>query len=115
MIITSYFANWRNYPRGLRLISVSRFKPKGVHVDEVAFELAPSMSLLRGYHSGRITITRYKQIYYNDVLSKLDPREIYRKYDNSLLLCYEKSGRFCHRRLIAEWLEVGNSCTVLEL
>ena len=27
------------------------------------------------------------------------------KCDNMILLCYEKSGDFCHRHVLADWLE----------
>lgn len=39
-------------------------------------------------------------------MSKLDPEEIYRKLDNSILLCYEENTEFCHRHIVAAWLEL---------
>lgn len=30
---------------------------------------------------------------------------MWKELDGSVLLCWEKSGAFCHRRLVAEWLE----------
>jgi len=48
----------------------------------------------------------YTEQYYNEVLNKLNAKEIYEELGkDSVLLCWEKSGEFCHRRLVAEWLE----------
>ena len=40
-----------------------------------------------------------------EVLDKLDPRVVFDELDGAVLLCYEKPGEFCHRRLVATWLE----------
>jgi hypothetical protein len=54
------------------------------------------------------------------VLAKFDPIEIYDRltgyYTTEVtLLCYEKAGDFCHRRLVAEWLSVANNIVIPEL
>lgn len=36
----------------------------------------------------------------------MDPEEIYRKLDNSILFCYEENTEFCHRHIVAAWLEI---------
>jgi uncharacterized protein (DUF488 family) len=39
-------------------------------------------------------------------LDKLDPGEVaYELGSEAVLLCWEAPGRFCHRRLVATWLE----------
>ena len=35
--------------------------------------------------------------------------------DDATLLCFEKAGEFCHRRLVAEWIEKGTGVEVPEL
>jgi hypothetical protein len=41
-----------------------------------------------------------------EILAKLDPAEIYQTLgENAVLLCWEKPGDACHRRLVAEWFE----------
>lgn len=41
-----------------------------------------------------------------DVLSKLDAQEVFNKLgERAIMICYEKPGEFCHRRLVARWLE----------
>jgi hypothetical protein len=41
-----------------------------------------------------------------ELLAQLDPAEIYQTLgENAVLLCWEKPGDACHRRLVAEWIE----------
>ena len=48
----------------------------------------------------------YTEQYNKEVLGVLDPHEVYEELGkNAVLLCWEKSGKFCHRRLVAKWLE----------
>ena len=61
-----------------------------------------------------VTPARYLELY-TEILSRLDPAEIHDRLitlsDNPVLLCWETasdchSGRtFCHRHLVAQWLE----------
>ena len=52
----------------------------------------------------------YKTLYYETVLNNLDPVEVYKELcsiynsEDVTLICYEKPGDFCHRHLVAEWL-----------
>ena len=47
----------------------------------------------------------YIEQYYKEVLDKLDPEMVYNDLgQNSVLLCWENPGEFCHRHLVAEWL-----------
>lgn len=48
----------------------------------------------------------YVQEYWNQVLSKLDPEEVYNEIDHSVLLCYEGNTEFCHRHIVAAWFEI---------
>ncbi|MBM4286472.1 MAG: hypothetical protein FJ128_14690 [Deltaproteobacteria bacterium] len=42
---------------------------------------------------------------YQAILDKLDPRQVYEDLGpDAVLLCWEQRS-FCHRRLVAEWLE----------
>ena len=39
-------------------------------------------------------------------LKKLDPAKVYEKLgDDAILLCWERPGARCHRRIVAEWFE----------
>ncbi len=75
-------------------------------------KLAPKLSFWKVWHDniGRISEDEnnryYVREYYKQVLSKLDPEMVYRELDNSILLCYEPITKFCHRHIVAAWLEL---------
>lgn len=49
----------------------------------------------------------YIEKFYNKVLKQLSPSEIYSSVgENAVLLCFEKPTEFCHRFLVASWLEL---------
>lgn len=104
MIYTSYFANHRKFQH-LTKVSISRFPPKWFSADIKAFELAPSAELLKDYKDGNVSDSEYEIRYFNETLSKLNPLEIYQRYDGSVFLCFEKSSDFCHRQIVANWLK----------
>jgi len=58
----------------------------------------------------------YTEQYNIEVLNKLDPKKVYNDLgENAILLCWEKPSEFCHRRLVAEWLEKNLNIKVKEL
>jgi len=75
-------------------------------------KLAPKLSFWKVWHDniGKISEEEnnryYVSEYYKQVLSKLDPEEVYRELDNSILLCYEPITKFCHRHIVAAWFEL---------
>lgn len=98
MIYTSYFANYRNFG-DLTPISISRFPPKGFR-GEQRLDLSPSASLLNRYKEGLVSEEEYAIEYLESL-----PKEISLP-ENAVLLCYEKKGDFCHRRLLGERLGI---------
>ena len=44
----------------------------------------------------------------------MDPTDVYNELNNSILLCYESSDEFCHRYVVAAWLELFLSVKVSE-
>jgi uncharacterized protein (DUF488 family) len=52
----------------------------------------------------------YTPKYYGQILDNLDPQKVIEdlrkmsKNQKIVLLCHEKEGDFCHRRLVAKWL-----------
>lgn len=104
MILTSYFSNWRKFPENTKTISVSRFPPKWAKFDEQLNELAPSSNLLMRYKNNEINEEDYEREYLIQ-LSQLNVFDIAAKIQGSVLLCFEKSGEFCHRNLIRKWLK----------
>ena len=53
--------------------------------------------------------------FYEQVLKPLNPKEIYQKLDNSILLCYEEHNEFCHRHIVSAWFELTLGIEVLEV
>lgn len=47
----------------------------------------------------------YTRAYHEQVLDKLSAEGVYADLKDSTILCWEKSGEFCHRNLGADWLK----------
>lgn len=56
----------------------------------------------------------FRELYRTHILDKLDARKVVQELDEAILLCWEKPGRFCHRRMVAEWIELMTGITVPE-
>ena len=82
------------------------------YIGDVYLDLAPEKSLLKKYHKNIGVIPEYENVrayiieYWNTVLSKLDSEKVYNDLNNKILLCYEKSNEFCHRHVVAAWIEM---------
>ena len=96
---TSYFSKYKDADG----ISICANKPYWFS-GKVYPDLYPKWSFLSQYKIDG-NEDRYEKEYYAQVLNKLDPQKVYDDLKDSVLLCYEKSGKFCHRRLVAEWIE----------
>lgn len=120
MICTSSHNNWQSDKYTTYAISGNR----GRDVDYHGYcypKLAPKLSFWKIWHNniGKIPEEEnnkyYVQEYWNQVLSKLDPQQVYRELDNSILLCYEANTEFCHRHIVAAWFEILLGKTVPEV
>lgn len=75
-------------------------------------KLAPKKSFWQVWHDniGKISEEEnnkyYIEEYWREVLSKLDPEEVYDELNGSTLLCYENNNEFCHRHIVAAWFEL---------
>ena len=76
--------------------------------------LAPSKQLFYSIKTGKINEEEYENGYHKDVLSKLDPEKIYEDLKENVILCWEDYGEFCHRHIIARWLEKELGIEILE-
>jgi hypothetical protein len=56
-------------------------------------------------------------LYRTQVLDKLDPHKIIKDLggDNFIMLCWEDPGVFCHRRVVAAWMQKHTGVLVKEL
>jgi len=99
-IQTSYFAKYK----GENAVSISLSKPKWYQCREYK-TLSPSWNLLNKYKQDKDE-EYYIKHYYKEVLDKLDPKQVYDELgESAVLLCWEKSGEFCHRRIVSNWLK----------
>lgn len=113
---TSYFANLKNVRNPL---SISGKAPDWYKGPQFKM-LAPKWSFFKDYKDGKIDQDGYTEQYFKLVLDPLDPKTVFdhltRTYgDDVTLLCYERRGEFCHRHLVAIWLEDNLCIKVTEL
>lgn len=47
----------------------------------------------------------YIENYYNEVLKKVDIEELLKDEVDPILLCFEESNEFCHRHIVANYIE----------
>jgi len=67
-------------------------------------KLAPKYWLLMKYKKDKDS-NFYTAHYYEEILNKLDPQKTFNELGkDAILLCWEKSGEFCHRHLVSQWL-----------
>jgi uncharacterized protein (DUF488 family) len=110
---TSYFGVTSAKTPGA--IAISLYLPRGkkyVHYPQ----LAPTPELLETYKSpsawALMDVERYYISNYFDQLMVLNAQTVWNELHElangaePILLCYEKPGDFCHRRLVAKWFEV---------
>ena len=116
-MFTGYFGKVKSYPKdkGYKYISIARFNR--FWSGEEFKKLAPPAEIIK-IDDEKL----YTKLYYEKVLNKLDPKQVYAELgDNAVLLCYEKwadikEGKtFCHRRIVAKWLEETIGVKVEEL
>lgn len=108
-IYTSNFASAHRFDSSKYcLVSISRFAPKGWEGFQMS-AFAPSARLLRGFTSGALNEAGYTACYL-DYLDSINVRSFFQviakwaEGRDIVLLCYEKAGAFCHRRLLASWV-----------
>ena len=116
-MFTGYFGKVKSYPKdkGYKFVSIARFN-RFWNGEEFKL-LAPPADIIKIEDE-----ELYTKLYYEKVLNKLNPQEVYKELgDNAVLLCYEKwadieNGKtFCHRRIVSKWLEDSLRVKVEEL
>ena len=116
---TSYYFSNRIREPGLNLIAVSNTYPRHLPWLKNARQyrkLCPGWSLVKGYKKQELSWQKYTEIYHDRILNNLNPEKVYSDLgENAILLCWEKPGRHCHRRLVAAWLSEHLKIKVHEL
>ncbi len=132
MIYTSYYANLRNLPKTVIPIAISRKVP--IYYQGLIYKkLAPPLWLVLDYKQSGDQVF-YTRMYRNDILNKLNKLEVIHDlaeligcenttagfpfcFDGGVdiaLICYESPEKFCHRHIVAEWLNEDNAIIVNE-
>ena len=116
MIYTGYYGLAHKYSgMGLKLISISVSEPPLMYIDGKIPSLCPDKQILFDYKNGNIDEIEYTSKYL-DQLDRIGIREILRfihKFgDDFVLLCWERPDKFCHRHILADYI---NKRTKLEI
>lgn len=111
MIYTSYFAKLKSLPESVIPISICA-KPPAFYKGLQYKKLAPTYDILMQWkkdHDDAAYIQKYEAL-----LSNLDVNVVLKEFAALLppdikkcdiaLICYEKPTDFCHRHLVAKWL-----------
>jgi len=70
------------------------------------YALAPSAALFRAWKAGAVSNEDYRERFYQETLSRLNPYDVFQDLGvDTILLCWCAPGQFCHRRIVAGWLE----------
>ena len=120
MIYTSSYSNCKNSK--IHTYSISKDKGENAnYIGDCYLKLAPLESFFRVWRNNRGVIPDdennkyYIREFYHNILEKLDPEEVYKEVDNSVLLCYEDNNEFCHRHIVAAWLELFLNIEIAEV
>lgn len=111
---TSYFWKATHEPDiNSTYVSISRQKMKSAETMIEYPKLMPNWDIIRIAHSmeyNEQSFLLYKEAYFKQ-LNSLDPQEVYEDLKDCVLVCFESpkdlaSGKkFCHRRMVAGWIE----------
>lgn len=113
MIFTSNYARHGQDPNA---VAISAITPSW-YTGKVYSPLAPSWEIIKAIKSGKITNDEYTILY----LKLLKERQLTAEKvlndlgENAILLCYESPGTFCHRRIVANWIQEQTGFEVPEL
>lgn len=113
MIYTTYFAKIKDLPKNIIPISIVAKPPKDFNGLQYK-KLAPKYNFFMKWketHNNDYYIEHYneevlKSLYASEVVADLKHlcgKSMYSEIDIALI-CYEKPSDFCHRHLVAKWL-----------
>lgn len=112
MINNVFTGNYEECKAG-NLISISGDRGKDAGFDGKAIpELAPKKAFFRAYKDNigkipeEVNVRYYIGEYYRQVLSQVNIEKLLEGEKNPILLCYEKGQDFCHRHVVAEYIEL---------
>lgn len=118
MIYTGYYSKIKAYTdAGLKLLSISRTKPGFVKNCIDVPPLFPNEKILWGYKKGDIDEMEYTSKYLEQLenigIDKiLKTIEIFG--DDVVLLCWESPEKFCHRHILADYINKHSKLKIKE-
>jgi len=90
------------------IVSIAAGQPKWLVVLHQHKQLAPRYVLLNDFRNSRISESQYVERF-NDMLSSLNPAVVIDQLSDMtkhpIMCCHCNTTHFCHRHLVAEWLE----------
>ena len=140
MIFTSYFAKTKKFPDNFIPVSISQWPPKGYEGLQCKV-LAPTKEILLAYKESsepdNVKEEVYTKSYKEEVLKDINFKSLLKDLESKLdedvldnmnteniwesstlhlvLICFEKSGSFCHRNIVAKKIrEQGIPCRELD-
>ena len=118
MIYTGYWTKTKEYEQnGLTPIGISGWTPNG-YTGKTYKKLAPKYSWWKEWHDKKLSEEWYTAKYNETVLAALNPTvvatEIQSFGKDVVLLCFETPEKFCHRHIVAQWLNEKTGIKVQE-
>ena len=106
MIFTSYFSSpFARYVAVEVRYAISGSVPDWFTGQRYS-KLAPKIEWWREWRDKKLSNEWFRERYYETVLSNLDPLDIAKEVgDGAVLFCWEDPEQFCHRKLVAEWMQ----------
>lgn len=111
-VYTSYFGNWRKFPADAMILGITRYPFKGLKFPNEKL-LAPGEGLIADFKAGRINDNIFAKRYVEELHARgftnsqmlAEAIEKASGGKDIVLCCYEKTGEFCHRHVLAELLK----------
>lgn len=91
-------------------VSIAVGKPRYIKVNHELKTLAPTWKLLNGFRKDEITEEEYV-VQFNAMLEKLNVNDVVDELhhltggEEPVMMCHCATKHFCHRHLVAEWIE----------
>lgn len=111
-----FTSNYSKKGRDPKAVSISAKAPSYFYGRWYLY-LAPSWEIINGIKYGGWTEADYTRAYLDLIVNErnLTPERVVDDLeDGSILLCYEKPSDFCHRHIVAEWIESETGILVRE-
>ena len=123
-IATGYFARARQYAdMGYALVSIAKTAPWFL-AKELNLYSCEALNPTDDILALKDKPDEYEKRYRKEILSKIKATAIYHHLhliahqeltDKVVLMCYESVGKFCHRHIVAKWLEEKTGSSVKEV